>query len=497
MIDSGEMKEVLDQEEYVLFLVYNSSETSNYKECLSTLSDLDRNYSENVSFYSADLVNAGSMIDFFQVPGDPSTSSGRAKIDSCQWTLNVHGNSIGYHNEVHDYNSLTFWLDSRLTNQPQPITSSKQFYDVSAKYFACIYGYLPNEDDTEEQNERRKQIIMKNLQALASEFPSSQFYYSFDKEVNKEVKMTKKHSFVLVRSFEDGHKSVLSNQLISFIQMRNKVSQYRFPFILWWNDEVSDFINQEQKNVTILIVRKRKNYQLEATFERIARLYDNQDMKYAILEINGNKVTKAQRKLLTDLKITPKSNIPTILSLYHDRTEKKLRSIKCDNMSEDGIKGFLDGQFGFESKSHCLQNQFLKRGWKYDFVKPINFDLILGLTSEVTPLPKIIFLYRSKNKDQSALTKYFIKVSRNLFKANGNFQFYLFDERLNEPPQYLVSAGASIPGVLFLLPDQVNSEGKYEPQYSNIGDEKDIVAQIDKYLGVDSLKILKNEKKRD
>jgi hypothetical protein len=441
------------------------------------------------------LATGGPMIDFFQVPSDPTTSSGRAKIETCQWTMNVHGNSIGYHNEVHDYSSLTFWLDSRLGNQPQKITSSNEFYDISAKYFACIYGYLPDENDTEEQNEMRKQAILKNLQALSSEFPSSKFYYSFDTAVNKEVKMTKKHSFILVRSFEDGHKSVLSNQMISFVQMRNKISQYRFPFILWWNNEVSDFIRQEQKNVTILIVRKRKNYQLEATFERIARLYDDQEMKYAILEINGNKVTKTQRKLLTDLKITPKSNIPTVLSLYHDISKKKVRFIKCDNMSEEGIKGFLDGQFGFDRKSHCLQNQFLKRGWKYDFVKPINFDLIVNLTSEVTPLPKIIFLYRSKNKEQSALTKYFIRLSRNLFNANGNFQFYLFDERLNEPPKYLVSAKVSVPGILFLLPDQVDEEGKYIPQYAGIADQEDIVTQVDKYLGVDSKTILKNEKK--
>ena len=493
MIDSGEIKDILDQEEYVMFLIYDSADTANYKDCLSSLTDLERNYSESVSFYHADLVSGGSMLDFFGVPSDVARESGFAKITSCQWTLNVHGNSIGYHNEVHDFESLTFWLESRLNNQPRKITSSKQFYDVSAKYFACIYGYLPGPNDTQDEIEKQQRIIIKNLQALASEFPSSEFYFSFDAAVNREVKMTKRHSFLLVRSFEDGHKSILKDQLVGFSEMRHKVAQFRFPFILWWNQEVSDFITQEQQNVTILIVRKRKNYQLEATFERLARLYDDQEMKYAILEINGNKVTKAQRKLLTDLKITPQSNIPTVLSLYHDRHEKKVRSIKCDNMSEQGIKGFLDAQFGFESETHCLQNQFLKRGWKYEFVKPINFDLILSLTSQVTPLPKIVFFYRSKNKEQSPLVKHFIKLSRNLFKENQNFQFYIFDERLNEPPQYLVASGATVPGVLFLLPDRVDDSGKYLPQYANVNTSDEMIDQMDKYLEVNSRQVLKSD----
>ena len=252
-----------------------------------------------------DSSTGGKMFDFFGIPADANEENGRANVEVCQWTLNVHGNSIGYHNEIHDFDSLVLWLDLRIANQPLKITSSKQFYDVSAQYFACIYGYLPDAKETREETEKAQQDILRKLQALASEFPSSKFYYSFDNEVNKEVKITKKHSFVLVRSFEDGHKSVLSDIPINVVNMRNKVTRYRFPFILWWNNEVSDFITQEQKNVTILIVRKRKNYQLEATFERLARLYDDQEMKYAILEINGNKVTPAQRKLLTDLKITP------------------------------------------------------------------------------------------------------------------------------------------------------------------------------------------------
>ena len=493
MVESGEINHILEQEEYVLFLVYHSSQTKEYKTCLKTFSDLERNYSESVSFYSADVSSGGKMFDFFGIPADENEENGHSNVEVCQWTLNVHGNSIGYHNETHDFDSLLQWLDLRIANQPLKIVSSKQFYDVSAQYFACIYGFVPGPKDTSEQTEKAQQDILRKLQALASEFPSSKFYYSFDSAVNKEVKMTKKHSFVLVRSFEDGHKSVLADYPLKVIQMRNQVTRYRFPFILWWNKEVSDFINQEQKNVTILIVRKRKNYQLEATFERLARLYDDQEMKYAILEINGNKVTPSQRKLLTDLKITPKSNIPTLLSLYHDKTEKKVKSMKCDNMSESGIKGFLDAQFGFESSSHCLQNQFLKRGWKYDFVKPVNFDILMSLTSSVTPLPKIIFFYRSKNKKQSPLIKFFIKLSRNLFRENLNFQFYLFDERLNEPPKYLVSAGVTVPGVLFLMPGHVDLQGKYLPQYTNVSNEADLISSFDNYLEVNSKEILKKD----
>lgn len=489
LIESGEINNLLDQEEYVMFLIYNSSETPKFNQCLSTFHDLERNHSDSVTFIVADLSQGVNLYNFFEIPKNSSRPNGFVEMTSCQWTLNVHGNPIGFHNESHDYDSLNSWMELRVSNQPEKIISSKKFYDVSAQYFACIYGYMPSPEDTPETVERTKQQVLKNLQALASEFPSSKFFYSFDPAVNKEVKMMKKHSFVLARSFEDGHKSILENSVISFTKMKLKVAQFRFPFILWWNQEVADFISQEQKNVTILIVRKRKNYQLEATFERIARMYDDQEMRYAILEINGNKVTNVQKKLLGDLKITPKSNIPTVVSLYHDKAEKKVRSIKCDNMSEDGIKGFLDAQFGFESQSHCLQNQFLKKGWKYDYVKPVNFDLMMSLTSQITPLPKIIFFYRSKNKEIAPLVTHFIKISRNLYRENVNFQFFMFDERLNEPPQYLVSAGASVPGVMFMLPDKVDKDGKYLPDYVNVSSKTDLVAAVDKHLGVNTLDV--------
>lgn len=485
MIESDEIQNVLDQEEYIMFLFYDSAESENYNQCLSTFHDLERNYSDTITFMYGDVSENPALNKFFQVPQDSTRSSGYMKLESCQWTLNVHGNAIGFHNESHSYESLNSWIEYRVSNQPKPIKTAKEFYDTSAKYFACIYGYMPEDDESPEQIERTKQKIIMLLQALSSEFPSSSFYYSFDPEVNKEVKMMKKHSFVIVRSFEDGHKSILREKLISFHLMRQQIAEYRFPFILWWNQEVSDFISQEQKNVTILIVRKRKNYQLEATFERIARMYDDQEMRYAILEIVGNKVNDVQKKLLNDLKITPKSNIPTLVTLYHDKSNEKVRTIKCDNMSEEGIKGFLDAQFGFESKSHCLQNQFLKKGWKYDYVKPLNFDLMMSLTSQVIPIPKVILFYRSKDKDTAPFVKYFIKSARDLFQKNANMQLYIFDERLNEPPQYLITAGASVPGVLFLLPEKVNEEGMYNPEYANVAGNEDIKIAFKKHLGVE------------
>jgi hypothetical protein len=485
LIESDEIQDILEQEEYIIFMFYDSASTENYNLCLSTFHDLERNFSDSVTFMYGDVADHDQLNKFFQVPQDSSRKSGYMKLETCQWTLNVHGNAIGYHNESHTYDALNSWIEYRISNQPKKIESSKEFYDTSAKYFACIYGYLPSPDESPEQVERTKQRIVKLLQALSSEFPSSNFYYSFDPEVNKEVKMLKKHSFVIVRSFEDGHKSILKDSLIDFHQMRMQISRYRFPFILWWNQEVSDFISQEQKNVSILIVRKRKNYQLEATFERIARLYDDQEMRYAILEIVGNKVNDIQKKLLNDLKITPKSNIPTIVTLYHDKAKQTVRSIKCDNMSEEGIKGFLDAQFGFESSSHCMQNQFLKKGWKYDYVKPLNFDLMMSLTSQVIPIPKVVLFYRSKNKDMSPLVKFFIKTARMLYEKNSNAQLYIFDERLNEPPQYLVKANVAVPGVLFLLPEKVNDQGLYMPEYINIKGSLDIVNGFKTHLDLE------------
>lgn len=500
-IDSIESKETqtsLDDEDYAMVLVYHSKQNPEFAKCKETLEHLNRNFEENVSFYLADLQNGPEILNYFEIPKDSKTESGFMTIDNCLWTLNVFGNSIQYHNENHDFEALSFWLETRMNNKILKIKSSEEFYKATSKYFAGVYAYLPRKEDSPELIDENKKEIKKRLRALASEFPSSKFYYSFDPLVNQQVKINITHSFILARSFEDGHKSILDNSLIKFRHLRSKVARYRFPFILWWNEQVAQFIDQEQENVTILIVRKRKNYQLEATFERIARLYDDQNMRFAILEINGNKVTKSQRLLLKELNITPKSNIPTTVTLMHDKKEKKVRSIRCDNMTEDGIKNFIGGQFGRTVDNHCLQNQFLKRGWKYSYVKPINFDWLLELTANRTPSSKVVFLYRSHNKADSPLIKRFINLSKAVQKSKSkDIEFYIFDSRLNEPPKYLVEAKASVPGLLFLLSDKVDDDGKYQPQYSSINTFENIYTEIDKMLGINSKKLIRRMKKRN
>lgn len=495
----------LMKEEYTMVMLYHPEQTQAYEYCMKTMEDLERNFSERVSLHTADMSQGAGLYEYFGVFRDKTQENGFETVKECQWHLYVNGYLIKYHNENHSFESLSFWLEPRLNNTLTAITSAEQFYSLSTSYFAGIYGYYPNRVDpsaeetvtqepvSELEIARGESEVLNRLQALAAEFPTSPFFYSFDADVNREVKMQKTHSFILIRKFEDGHKSELSEDPLEFTRLKQKIVRYRFPFIMWWNKEVADFIFQEQQNISILIVRKRKNYQLEAAFERISRVYDEQNMRFAILEINGNKVTSSQKKLLSRIEISPKSNIPTIATLLFDNSTQTMSVARCDNTTEKGIKSFFDVQFGFSDTSDCVQNQFLKRGWKYKYVTPVNYDLLNTLLHDTSSSPKTILFYRSHNKADSKLVKRFLSLSKGLYRDNKILSFHLFDSRLNEPPQFLVDNNAEVPGVMFLLPDLIDRDNgdRYLPQYSVLGGPDDLVKEIDRNLILDSLAILK------
>ena len=266
---------------------------------------------------------------------------------------------------------------------------------------------------------------------------------------------------------------------------------------MWWSNEVADFVEQEQQDIFLLIVRKRKNYQLEATFERIARSYENKGFKFAILEINGNKVTASQRQLLDKLKIGPKSNIPTIVAMVHNPATQTIKYLNCDNVTENGIQSFIGSLHGEDTTSHCIQNQFLKRGWSYTYVKPINYDWLVEISTQITPVNQIIFFYRSHDKFDRPLTKKYIQLTKELSKLKQKpSNYYIFDYRLNEAPQYLIDAKASVPGVLIFNPDNIDKEGKYNPIYNEINEPKELYQIFDELLGVNSQSLLKKAEKK-
>ena len=153
-LETTDFSSVVEQEEYAMFLVYNSEQTPNYEDCIKTLTDLDRNYLDNITFYQADLTKSKKLFEFFGFEKDTQEESGYQRLEICSWSLNVHGISVPYHNENSDFESISFWLDVRMKNQPKSIDSSNQFYKITSAYFAGIYGYIPKKDETQEQVEK-------------------------------------------------------------------------------------------------------------------------------------------------------------------------------------------------------------------------------------------------------------------------------------------------------------------------------------------------------
>jgi hypothetical protein len=390
----------------------------------------------------------------------------------CQWLLRVNGHSIPFNEKNYSWEDLWGWLNKRVHRHPYRIKSTNHFYSVSNQYFAAIYIVHLDRSLPRLKFRLLKDRILKDLRALAAEFPYTDFYYSIEKDITRDLKIKPGHSLLLIRQFEDGHKKFYQESEISFNEMKNAILKYSFPFIMLWNRRVLDFVLEEKQDTAFLIIRKRDNFHLEAAFERVALLFPHPKVRFAVIPV-GNNLSPSKQKMLTLLGINPDSKLPAIYGLFFEnehsvsrtpntlpgtpskpthltKTKKDLHSknkalspnnqkqgevpkefdevskevltilnkfsfpkikvIKCENMTEKGIKSFLGSMNDLGSFAHCKQNQFISHKKNLRVVTFLNLDSLSSVLERSVHFERWVLVYHSQSFSEHSVLTHFSKL---------------------------------------------------------------------------------------
>lgn len=401
----------------------------------------------------------------------------KAESLGCRFGIRLKKLRILFERNFFSANLLKKWISRRVKRKIHSIHSEEDFYRISNEYFAVIYIYKGP------QVARETYAIKHRLRVLAMEFPYTKIYYSFDKSINKNLKFANGHSLVLVRNFEDGHKTLFKDELIPLSEMQIMVSKFRFPFILWWNQSVFEYITQERQNVVILIIRRSKNYQLEAGFERVARVYKDKGYRFGVLDIHGNRVTHSKRQMLDLLGINPKSVIPTLMSITF-KPQKGYNLLKCNNMSMTGMKNFLLEIFGesVTTQSHCIQNQFLPSLKLFGPAKPLNYDSFLDLRNIKSDSQHKVLVYRSGLKSNQKFVIAFRNISEIGQESGNPNNYFLYDRSLNAMPlflKHLRHLPNKKPFIVEFSKPSIDDENQYLPEIKVFQTKKSMLEILD------------------
>lgn len=453
----------------------------------------------------------------------PQSEQGPRAYRNCSWILRVHSHSIPFNEVSYDFKDLLGWLNRRINRAPHRIKSLNHFYSVSNRYFAIIYLVHLSKPPSKARLKALKKRIVGNLKALSAEFPYTDFFYSTEESINQNLNIKMGHSLLVLRQFEDGHKTLFGHDELSFEEMRNMIRKFHFPFIMLWNKRVLDFILEERQDTAFLVIRKHKNFHLEAAFERVALMFRLPKVRFAVIPIEGRVVSPSKIKILRMLGISPESKFPAVYGLFfeknalyprenllhnnngnplklgldspQDKTGSELvgqkpkkgqfrrieadllelinhnsfpriKVVKCENMTEKGLKSFLGSLNNRGGFAHCRQNQFISHKHNHRVINFLNLDLLESLFERSVHFQRIVLIYFSAQVDEKLVVSEYSKAIRKLKshsrpsrpsrrrhrgrragagkKASTglNFesaekQFYLFDKSRNEWPAKL------------------------------------------------------------
>ena len=428
--DSGSdsaLKTVLHSSVRIEMIHNPNQELADNERCMESFNVLKTRFSKKYWVRKVDL-SKGLLAKKESFPAHFFQPGGQG----CRFGLRLGGDRIMFEGTYFSPTLLTRWVARRVKRKIHSIHSAEDFYRLSNEYFGGIYIYKGS------QERGLKHLVKHRLRILAMEFPYTKIYYSFDPDVNSTLKFQDGHSLVLIRNFEDGHKTLFQKKPILLSDMRLMVSKYRFPFILWWNQSVFEYITQERQNVVILIMRRTKNYHLEAGFERVARSFKEKGYRFGVLDVHGNRVTHSKRLMLDMMGIIPKSVIPSLVSVTFN-LETGYKLLKCNNMTMGGMKGFLEEvvRDSSPSEGHCIQNQFLPSLKSFGAVKPLNYDSFRDLQKIKSISKHMVLVYRSGLKSSKRYLLAFKKVANLPSQERVSSKYFLFDRSLNAVPPFL------------------------------------------------------------
>ena len=427
---SEQFKDLIKNAQTELVLEFDSSKSIKYKACLEIFTQLQKNLAGKLIFKTIDV--SPSYLPLWR---NSLVLEHKKLARDCQWKLKIGDFSIEF--PLMEYNQFDIekWIRKRLNRHPHRIKSEEHFYNISNEYFTIVYIF--NDTKKDPKRKTKETNIRLNLKLISMEFPYTYVYYSFSQKVNKNLQLGSGHWLILLRKFEDGHKTFHQPETISVNDMGKFIRKHRFPQVMWWNKHVHDFILQEHLNIAVLVLNKGKNFHLEAAYERIARLFPNSIVKFGIVSINNNNVSASQKELLDLLGVKPSSELPVMFGINFVNQSDQMQISRCENTSEEGIKNFLGSLNNIKSQSHCHRNQFLVSHRRSHCVTAINYDSLERFFKIKIPLLKLVLIAKSSDSKQQSVISDFKSSCSRIKKNNKGLRTFLYDRAFNAWPGFL------------------------------------------------------------
>ena len=231
--------------------------------------------------------------------------------------------------------------------------------------------------------------------------------------------------------------------------MKRAILKYSFPFIMLWNRRVLDFIREERQDTAFLVIRKRDNFHLEAAFERVALLFPHPKVRFGVIPVEGGAVSVSKAKILKMLGVDADSKLPAIYGLFFEARDPeykalpgskggppkkqqddgqiaseasevldllrknalpKLKVVKCENMTERGIKSFLGSLNDLGGFAHCRQNQFINHKKNHKTLTFLNLDSLEKMLERAVHFERVILVYFSGKQDERSVLSQYSKI---------------------------------------------------------------------------------------
>lgn len=171
------------------------------------------------------------------------------------------------------------FITTKLKVKPEKIDSLDEFEDFRSARLAAVY-YMSSINPENLQN-FKKFILQFNNIPLA---------YTDNPKIRDLMGGKGKFSLLVVRNFDDGNKHIDSDKPFSHIELSSEFKKVRFGFVMEFNDEALDRIDEEKKTAFYLFTEFKNGVAAELV-RKIAPKY-SEDFLFVIANVHDEAVKK-------------------------------------------------------------------------------------------------------------------------------------------------------------------------------------------------------------
>ena len=214
------------------------------------------------------------------------------------------------------------WLKKKTGPSSSEITEDKDLEYHSTKDLSVLFLYPA--DDTEG---------LKNFMAVAASYDDVPFAHSSNSAFKTKYELDQKYALVVFRSFDDGRKLLVSEEVPSTQTMKTFFDAVRFPLVMDFDQKAAERIFGSESPAMILFTDDSTDSNLE-TLREVAK------EKQGVIMFTKSTISGGLGARLSEFLGVDKSDAPTVRIIRF--SNGSLDKFKVTDMSKEGLLKALD-----------------------------------------------------------------------------------------------------------------------------------------------------------